>query len=122
MSLARQSCTALPPSVTEPPPIVTSRSAPASRAAEAAAITALRGVCGGIRSKIPARRGPKACCTFAISSVERLSVPLAIRNTRSAPSRDTSSRIASAAGRPNTTASIAPKAMRPDCGMTRRMP
>ena len=40
-SLARQSCTALAPSVIEPPPMVTIRSARASRACSAASITAL---------------------------------------------------------------------------------
>ena len=54
MSFARQSCTAFAPSVTEPPPIVAMRSAFASRAIAAASITAWRGVCGGMRSKIPA--------------------------------------------------------------------
>ena len=60
MSFARQSCTALAPSVTEPPPIVTIRSAPVSHAAAAASITARRGVCGGIRSNRPANRLPSA--------------------------------------------------------------
>ena len=49
--LARQSCTALAPSVIEPPPTVTMRSALAARASPAAAMTASRGVCGGIASK-----------------------------------------------------------------------
>ena len=120
MSFARHSCTALAPSVTEPPPIVAIKSAPASRAAAAASITALRGVCGGIRSKIPAKRLPSARRISAISSVVRLSVPLTIRNTRSASSRRTSWTIASAAGLPNTTASIAPKATRPTCAMVNR--
>ena len=60
MSLARHSRTALAPSVTEPPPSVTIRSAEASRAIAAASITAPRGVCGGIRSNCPARRLPSA--------------------------------------------------------------
>ena len=57
-SLARQSCTALAPSVIEPPPTVTMRSALASRAWLAAAITAARGVCAGILSKMPTQRAP----------------------------------------------------------------
>src|SRR5581483_4943329 len=93
MSLARHSRTALAPSVSEPPPRVTIRSAPASRAASAAAITAWRGVCGGIRSNSPAQRLPRACCTLATSSVVRPSVPLTIRNTRAAaPPRQRSRR------------------------------
>ena len=101
MSLARQSCTALAPSVIEPPPTVTIRSASASRAIAAASMTARRGVCGGIRSNSPAKRLPSARRTLAISSVVRLSVPLTIRNTRSASRRRASSATASAAGRPN---------------------
>ena len=57
MSLARQICTALAPSVIEPPPTVTMRSASAARACSVAAITAARGVCAGIASKMPAQRG-----------------------------------------------------------------
>ena len=85
ISLARQSCTALAPSVIEPPPIVTMRSALAARACSAAAITAARGVCGGIASKVPTQRGPSARRIFSISSVSRLSVPLTIRKARLAP-------------------------------------
>ena len=81
-SLARQSCTALAPSVIEPPPTVTMRSAPAARACSAAAMTASRGVCGGMASKVPTQRGPSACRIFSISSVVRLSVPLTIRKAR----------------------------------------
>ena len=95
-SLARQSCTALAPSVTEPPPIVTIRSAPVSRACSAAAITARRGVCGGMLSNTPTQRLPRARRTLSISSVSRLSVPLTIRNTRCASRA--SSAIACAAG------------------------
>ena len=82
ISLARQSCTALAPSVIEPPPTVTMRSAPAARACSVAAMTASRGVCGGIASKVPTQRGPSALRIFSISSVLRLSVPLTIRNAR----------------------------------------
>src|SRR5438045_1214226 len=56
MSFARHSCTDLAPSVSEPPPSVTIRSAPASRAIAAASTTAWRGVWRGIRSKRPANR------------------------------------------------------------------
>ncbi len=49
-------CTALAPSVIEPPPTVTIRSAPASRVISAASITACRGVCGGMWSNRPAMR------------------------------------------------------------------
>src|SRR6516164_3992163 len=117
MSFAKHSCTALAPSVTEPPPIVTIRSAPASRAIVAASITARRGVCGGIRSNRPAKRLPSAPRTFATSSVVRFNVPLAMTNTRSAPSRRACSATTSAAGRPNTTSSISPKTTRPECSM-----
>src|SRR5262249_23666793 len=82
MSFAKQSCTAFAPSVTEPPPIVTIRSAPASRAIAAASITGRGGVCGSIRSNRPAKWLPSARRTFATSSVVRLRVPLAITNTR----------------------------------------
>ena len=82
ISLARQSCTALAPSVIEPPPRVTIRSASAARACSAAAITAERGECAGIASKVPTQRGPSARRTFSISSVSRLSVPLTIRKAR----------------------------------------
>ena len=58
--LARQSCTALAPSVIEPPPTVTMRSALAARACSVAAITAARGVCAGIASKVATQRGPSA--------------------------------------------------------------
>jgi hypothetical protein len=87
MSLARQSCTALAPSVMEPPPTVTMRSASAARACSLAAITAARGVCGGIASNVPTQRWPMARRMFSITSVSRLSVPLTIRNARFAPSR-----------------------------------
>ena len=63
-SLARQICTALAPSVIEPPPTVTMRSAPAARACSEAAITAARGVCAGIASKVPTQRAPSACPDF----------------------------------------------------------
>ena len=72
------------PSVIEPPPRVTMRSALASRACSAAAITAARGVCGGILSKVPTQWLPSARRNLSISSVSRLSVPLTIRKTRSA--------------------------------------
>src|SRR3954471_12589051 len=114
-SLARQSWTALAPSVIEPPPMVTMRSAPAVRAWSAAATTAARGVCGGIASKVPTQRGPSAWRIFSISSVSRFSVPLTMRNARCAPSRSNCSTIAPDAGRPNTTSSIAPNTTRPLC-------
>ena len=115
ISLARQSCTALAPSVIEPPPIVTMMSAPAVRACSLAAMTAARGVCGGIASKVPAQRCPSTRRMFSISSVSRFSVPLTIRKARFAPSRSNCSTIASDAGRPNTTSSIAPNTTRPLC-------
>ena len=115
ISLARQSCTALAPSVIEPPPTVTMRSALASRAWLAAAITAARGVCAGIASKMPAQRAPIAWRIFAISPVSRCSVPLTIRKARCAPSRSSCSTMASAAWRPNTTSSMAPNTTRPLC-------
>ena len=114
-SLARQSCTALAPSVIEPPPIVTMRSAFAARAWLAAATTAARGVCGGIASKVPTQRGPNARRMFAITSVSRLSVPLTIRNALTARRRSICSTIASDAGRPNTTSSMVPNTTRPLC-------
>ena len=117
MSLPRQSWTALAPSVIEPPPRVTIRSARASRAWPAAAITALRGVCGGILSKVPTQWLPSARRSLSISSVSRLSVPLTIRNTRSACWRFTSSATVSAAGLPNCTSSMRLKTTWPDCGM-----
>src|SRR4051812_3402937 len=52
---------------------------------------------------------------FSISSVSRLSVPLTITNARVAPTRSICSTIASAAGRPNTTSSMAPNTTRPLC-------
>ena len=79
-----------------------------------AVITACLGVWGGIRSKTPAQRLPRAWRTFSISSVSRASVPLTIRKTRSTSSRRASSATASAAGLPNTTSSIRPKMTRPD--------
>ena len=99
-SLARQSWTALAPSVIEPPPRVTIRSACAARACAAAAITAERGECAGIMSKVPTHLLPSARRTFSTSSVSRLSVPLTIRNTRSAPCSLTSSATDWAAGLP----------------------
>jgi len=113
--LARQSCTALAPSVIEPPPTVTMRSALAARACSEAAITASRGVCGGIVSKVATQRGPSAFRIFSISSVSRLSVPLTIRNARPARNRSICPTTASAAGRPNTTSSMAPNTTRPLC-------
>ncbi len=115
MSLARQSCTALAPSVIEPPPIVTMRSAFAARACSLAAMTAARGVCGGIASKVPTQCGPSAWRMVSITSVSRLRVPLTIRKARFAPSRLTCSTSASDAGRPNTTSSMAPNTTRPLC-------
>src|SRR5215471_6026300 len=56
---ARQSCTAFAPSVIDPPPTVTIKSAFASHALFAAATTAERGVCAGIRSKAEAQRLPR---------------------------------------------------------------
>ena len=41
-----------------------------------AAMTAVRGVCGGIASNVPAQRCPMARRMFSITSVSRLSVPL----------------------------------------------
>src|SRR6516165_4243332 len=117
MSFARQSCTAFAPPVTEPPPIVTIRSAPASRAIAAASITARRGVCGGIWLNRPANRLPSARRIFTTSSVVRFNVPLAITNTRSAWYRRASSATTSVAGLPNTTSSISPKTTRPECTM-----
>ena len=114
--LARQSCTALAPSVIEPPPTVTMRSAHRRRAPGlAAAMTAARGVCAGIASKMATQRAPSARRIFSISSVSRLSVPLTIRNARTAFRRSICSTIASAAGRPNTTSSMAPNTTRPLC-------
>ena len=112
-SLARQICTALAPSVIEPPPTVTIRSALAARACSAAAMTASRGVCGGIASKVAAQRAPRLLRIFSISSVSRLRVPLTIRNARLARRRSICSTTASAAGRPKTTSSMAPKTTRP---------
>ena len=96
ISLARQICTALAPSVIEPPPTVTMRSAPAARACSDAAITAARGVCAGIASNVPTQRAPSAVRIFSISSVSRFSVPLTIRKARLAPSRSNCATIASA--------------------------
>ena len=114
-SLARQSCTALAPSVHEPPPTVMITSAFTARAISVAAITASRGVCCGISSKIAAQRSPSARSIFAIASVCRRSVPETIRKAREAPSRSICLGMASAAGSPNTTSSIAPKTTRPLC-------
>jgi hypothetical protein len=113
--LARQICTALAPSVIEPPPTVTMRSAAAARACSAAATTASRGVCCGIASNTATQRGPSAWRIFSISSVSRSSVPETIRKAREAASRSICPTIAAAAGRPNTTSSIAPKTTRPCC-------
>ena len=116
-SFDRQSWTALAASVIEPPPSVTIRSARASRACSAAAITALRGEWAGMRSKVPTHLLPSARRSFSISSVSRFSVPLTIRKTRAAPRRSTSSASASAAGRPKITSSILLKTMRPEAVM-----
>src|ERR1700687_4224613 len=97
-SLARQSCTAL-----------------AARACSVAAMTASRGVCGGIASKVATQREPRAFRIFSIASVCRLRVPLTIRNARAARRRSTCATTASAAGRPKTTSSMAPKTTRPLC-------
>src|SRR6185312_7196433 len=113
--LARQSCTAFAPSVIEPPPTVTMRSASAARACSLAAITASRGVCWGMASKTPEQWWPRARSIFAISSVSRRSVPDTIRKAREARRRSICLAIASAAGSPNTTSSIAPKTTRPLC-------
>jgi hypothetical protein len=100
MSLARQICTALAPSVIEPPPTVTMMSAWTARACPAAAMTALRGVCAGIASNTPAQRLPSASLIFAISSVVRFSVPDTISSARCAPIRSNCSVTAAAAGWP----------------------
>jgi hypothetical protein len=104
--LARHIPTILAASVTEPPPSVTSRSAPAARAAFAAATTSMRGVCAPIRVHVPARWFPNAACARATKSVSRDSVPPAIRNTRPAPSRARSSASAPSKSRPNSTRSM----------------
>ena len=57
--------------LTEPPPSVTSRSAPAARAAFAASTTSVRGVCAPIRAKTPASRLPSARRTCSTMSVSR---------------------------------------------------
>ncbi len=80
--------------------MVTMRSAPALRAASVAAMTAARGVCGGMAENVPAVRLPSAARTLAISSVSRSSVPLAIRKTRVAPALCAKAATASAAGLP----------------------
>ena len=100
MSLARQSWTALAPSVIEPPPRVTIRSALASRACAAAAMTAERGECAGILSKVPTHLLPSARRTASTSSVWRFKVPLTMRKTRSAPWAFTTSATDWAAGLP----------------------
>ena len=117
ISLARHICTALAPSVMEPPPMVTIRSACAALAASVASMTARRGVCGGIRLNVPAHRLPSPRRTLSISSVFRLSELLTIRKTRVAPRRCTWSATASAAALPNTTSSISPKTTRPACNI-----
>ena len=93
--------------------MVTIRSAPAARAISAAAMTAARGVCGGMALNVPTQRLPSCRRTFSISSVCRSRVPLTIRKTRIAPIRLVSSPIASAAGLPNTTSSMREKTTRP---------
>ena len=116
MSLARQSCTALAPSVIEPPPTVTIRSAFAARAASLAAITASRGVCGGIASNRPAQRGPSACAD--LPDLVGLPVQRARDHQERARWRQagpSARRSLRAAGWPNTTSSIAPKTTRPLC-------
>ena len=68
-----------------------------------------------IREVTTTQRGPSPRRMFSISSVWRFSVPLTIRKARFAPSRFNCSTIASDAGRPNTTSSIAPNTTRPLC-------
>ena len=114
MPLARHIRTAFAPSVSEPPPKVTMRSASTAQAASVASITSRRGVCGLMRSNWPATLLPSARRSFSISPVSRPSVPLTIRKMRSAPSRSASSAAACSSGAPKLTASIRPNATRPD--------
>jgi hypothetical protein len=95
MPLPRHSATIFAASVTEPPPTVTSRSAPASRALFAAATQSVRGVCAPIPAWRPAKRLPSACRSRSTASVVRAKVPLASTNTARASSRSTSSTTAS---------------------------
>ena len=113
MSLARHSMTDLAPSVMEPPPIVTTRSVPALRAAMVALITSVLGVCGAILSKVPEYRLPRVRRTDSISSVLLFSVLETIKKTLPAPSLCASSAITSPAGRPNDTESIRLKLILP---------
>ena len=95
--LARHSITDFAPSVIDPPPMVTMRSHPASRAALVAAMTSERGVCGAMLSKLPEQRLPSALRTASISSVLLFKVLDTMRKTFSAPSRRASSATTSAA-------------------------
>ena len=57
--------------LTDPPPSVSSRSAPASRATFAAATTSGRGVCAPIRVHTPANRLPRRVAHWSTRSVSR---------------------------------------------------
>ena len=104
----RQASTALVPSIEDPPPTATSRSARAARAAFAAAITSSRGLWARMVVNEPAQRSPSARCTCCSGpSSSRASDALLTRNARFAPSRCASAAMASPAGSPKTMRSCA---------------
>ena len=86
-SLPRHSPTILAASVTEPPPTVRSKSAPASRAAFAASTTSARGVWAPILPATPAQRFPRTRRIVVTTSVSRARVPLASTKTARASSK-----------------------------------
>jgi len=105
--LPRQRPTIFAASVTDPPPRVTIRSAPVSRAAFAAATTSIRGVWGPIFAQTSAQRLPSMWRSRSTVSVVRESVPLARMNTARASIRLISCASASSKRLPKMTLSIA---------------
>ena len=115
MLCCKQIVTALPPSVTDPPPKVISKSAAAERAELAHWTTASRGEWAGMLSCKPQNLSPKASFILSTSSVSLFSVPPTNKNTLDAPMRSISSMTALAAGCPKRTLSISPNLITPDC-------
>src|SRR5262245_16908505 len=89
------------------PPMVTTKSARASRRRSAKVTAVSRGMSGTHSSKIPTTREPSGVMQPRTAFVDRFSVRLATTNTRRAFLTLASSRMASEAGRSKCTRSIA---------------
>jgi hypothetical protein len=93
--------TAFAAPMVDPPPMASSRSAPAAAAASRAASAVGSGTCSRTSVNVPTTRPPSGSSSVATRSASRVD---AIASTRRAPSRSISGAVAlRAASTPNTT-------------------